>query len=200
MSRTRPAASLLLALAASLLGACAPVSRVILLPEASGKSSAVEVRTRAGSTPMSRPYQRATVDAQGTVTLSDTSADAVREQYPQLLALRPAPPLRFVLYFVEGSTRLTPESQARLGDVLARAGERPGGEIIVTGHTDRLGTVDANDALGRQRAQTLRALLIGQGFAPERIETVSRGEHDPAVPTADEVGEPQNRHAEIVVR
>ena len=76
---------------------------------------------------------------------------------------------------------------------------RPGGEIVVTGHTDRQGTVEANDQLSLQRALALRALFIERGFPPERIEAVGRGEREPLVPTADEVPEPRNRRAELLV-
>ena len=46
------------------LGACAPVGRIILLPEEGGKASAVEIRTKAGSSLLTKPYQTATVAQQ----------------------------------------------------------------------------------------------------------------------------------------
>ena len=89
---------------------------------------------------------------------------------------------------------------AALADVLARATERPGGEVIIIGHTDRVGSVESNDTLSLQRAQAVRQLVIDRGFDPNRVEAVGRGEREPAVQTADEVEEPKNRRAEIVVR
>ena len=71
---------------------------------------------------------------------------------------------------------------------------------MVAGHTDRQGSLEANDALSLQRAQAVRALLIERGFQVELIEAVGRGERDPVVPTEDEVVEPRNRRAEIEVR
>ena len=46
----------------------------------------------------------------------------------------------------------------------------------------------------------VRELLIAQGFKPELIEAVGRGEREPVVPTEPNVDEPRNRRAEIIVR
>ena len=105
-----------------------------------------------------------------------------------------------MLEFETGTSDLTAASQARLPDVIARAKARAGGEIVVTGHTDRQGSLEANDALSLQRAEAVRNLLIAQGFQAALIEAVGRGERDPVVPTDDEVVEPRNRRAELLVR
>jgi outer membrane protein OmpA-like peptidoglycan-associated protein len=70
----------------------------------------------------------------------------------------------------------------------------------VTGHTDRVGTVESNDALSLRRARLIRDRLLSVGVAAERVEAVGRGEREPLVPTADEVPEPKNRRVEIRVR
>jgi outer membrane protein OmpA-like peptidoglycan-associated protein len=105
-----------------------------------------------------------------------------------------------VLEFEPGSSNLTADSLARLPEVIAQARGRAGGEIVISGHTDRQGTLEANDELSLMRAQAVRDLLIEQGFKPELIEAVGRGEREPVVPTDDEVVEPRNRRAEVVVR
>jgi OmpA-OmpF porin, OOP family len=46
----------------------------------------------------------------------------------------------------------------------------------------------------------VRAVLIERGFKAELVEAVGRGEREPLVPTDDEVAEPRNRRAEILVR
>ena len=51
---------------------------------------------------------------------------------------------------------------------------RAGGEIVVTGHTDRHGSLEANDRLSLERAQSIRTLLVERGFRPELIEAVAR--------------------------
>jgi outer membrane protein OmpA-like peptidoglycan-associated protein len=194
---TTPA--LALALAATLAG-CAPTTRVTLLPQADGAASVVGVSTPVGTQFLRQPYQVATVGRQGKLDLETTTAEKVRETYPRLLALQPPAPERFVLEFEPGSSQLTPESQAQLATVVASAQARAGGEIVVTGHTDRQGTLEANDRLSLARAQAVRSLLVARGFKPELIEAVGRGEREPLVPTDDEVVEPRNRRADVVVR
>jgi len=190
-----------LALAAAwLLGACAPVSRVILLPQDDHPGSQVVVRTPAADLVIGHPYAVAEVGRLGGLSSGTTNADEVAAEFPRLLALRPAAPERFMLQFEPGSSQLTPESQAQLDTVTARARERAGGEILIIGHTDRQGTLEANDQLSLERAHAIRELFIGKGFRPERVEAVGRGEREPLVPTEDEVGEPRNRRAEVVVR
>lgn len=189
-----------LLLCALALAACAPATRVTLLPQADGSASAVEVRTRETTQVLSQPYQTAEVGGRGGIATGSTTADALRAQYPQLLTLKVVPPERFVLEFEPGTSTLTAESQARLADIVERARARSGGEIVVTGHTDRQGSVEANDRLSLERAQAIRALLVERGFRPELIEAVGRGEREPLVPTEDEVAEPRNRRAELLVR
>lgn len=181
------------------LTGCAPASRITLLPEEGGRTSAVEIKTQEGSVLLATPYQTASVAKSGRLRVGETSADAVRDQYKLLLAQRPAAAMRFTLLFAEGA-RLTPESDAQIPQIILRASERPGAEIFVTGHTDSVGSGEANDALSLQRAQSLRERLIAGGFNPELIEAIGRGERELLIPTADEVEEPRNRRVEIVVR
>ncbi len=81
-----------------------------------------------------------------------------------------------------------------------RARTRAGGEIVITGHTDRQGSVADNDRLSLQRAQAVRALLIERGFAAELVQAIGRGEREPLLATEDEVVEPRNRRADVLVR
>ena len=192
---------LLCALALSaLLAACAPATRVTLLPQVDGSASGVVVTTREGQQLLNQPYQVAEVARSGSIGTATTSADQVRQAYPQLLTQRPPAPEKFVLEFEPGTSQLTADSQARLADIMARAQARAGGEIVVTGHTDRQGTLEANDALSLRRANAIRDLLIEGGFQSDLVEAVGRGEREPVVPTEDDVVEPRNRRAEIVVR
>jgi outer membrane protein OmpA-like peptidoglycan-associated protein len=189
-----------LLLLATLLAACAPTTRVTLLPQADGRASAVEVSTREGRQLLDQPFQVAEVARSGRIGTATTSAEQVRQAHPQLLALTLPAPERFVLEFEPGSSTLTADSQERLADIIARAQARAGGEIVVTGHTDRQGSLEANDRLSLERAQAIRALLVERGFRADLIEAVGRGEREPLVPTDDEVAEPRNRRAELLVR
>ena len=182
------------------LAACAPATRVVLLPQEGVPTAAVEVQSQSTHVVLAKPYEVAEVRERGKVEQNQTDASDVQKRYGQLLSVQPAAEQRFTLLFMPGGAQLTPESSAALADVLARATERPGGEVIIIGHTDRVGSVESNDTLSLQRAQAVRQLVIDRGFDPNRVEAVGRGEREPVVQTADEVEEPKNRRAEIVVR
>lgn len=185
---------------ALLVVGCAPATRVTLLPMEQARSTAVEVRSEAASLVLDRPYTQAEVGTDGALDVVQTSAERVQSRYRELLAVQPPAARPFTLYFESGGTRFTPESQAALDTVLEQARQRPGGEIVVIGHTDRVGSLEANDALSLRRAQATRELLIQRGFDARRIQAVGRGERDPAVPTEDEAAEPRNRRTEVIVR
>ncbi len=182
----------------ALAGCAGPASRVVLLPQS--KASAVDITVGNQTQVLDQAYQVASVSARGDIAVDTTTADQVQAQFPQLLLRQPAPEQRYLLYFEPGGSKLTAESEAQLTAVVAVAGTRPGGEIIVIGHTDRVGSLEANDTLSRQRAAAIRELLLARGFAAERVEAVGRGEREPLIATDDEVDEPRNRRAEIVVR
>lgn len=197
-----PAAAGALLAAAFGLPACAPATleRVVLLPQDDQPSSAVEVRTADSAVVLDRPYQVAVLRADLALLQETTTGEEVARAYPELLRLQAPPQTRFNLNFLPGSSELTPESQGQLAQVQEAARQRSGGEIVVVGHTDRQGAADANDRLSLARAQAIKELLVQQGFDPELIEAVGRGEREPLIPTEDEVVEPRNRRAEIVVR
>ncbi len=84
--------------------------------------------------------------------------------------------------------------------MLSEIAKHPVPDIVVIGHTDSVGSDTFNDALALRRAETVRAMLIGRGLAPDSIVAVGRGKRELLVPTPDGVAEPRNRRVEIVVR
>ena len=67
------------------------------------------------------------------------------------------------------------------------------------GHTDTVGSKQANQALSLDRANSIKNLLESMGHAQLNIDTIGRGELELIVPTPDETAEPQNRRVELVV-
>jgi len=190
---------LLPGLALLLLAGCAS-ERVVLLPSPDGKPAAVVLRDRAGTEQvLDQPYA-ATVRRLGINRADQTDAETVQARYAQTLQALPVRPVSFVLYFELGSDRLTPESEAEFARVRQEVAARTAPEVMVIGHTDRVGSVEANDALSLQRAQTMRDLLVAEGLPAEKLEVAGRGEREPLVTTADEVEEARNRRVEINIR
>lgn len=202
-SRRASLSLLTTALAAVLLAACStPGTRVVLLPQADGKPSAVVVRAKDGEEVLSTPYQRATaaVGARGAPVVDQADPAKVQADNKPLFDMRPPLPQRYTVYFELGGTTLTAASQQIMTEAMAEALARSGSDIVVTGHTDTKGNGEQNDLLSRRRAQEVAQLFIERQFPAHRIEAVGRGERELAVPTADEVDEPRNRRVTIEVR
>ena len=182
------------------LAACAPTTRVVLLPDSSGKSTAVVVRNADSEQVLGQPYASTKAREHGSLKAEASNAEDVNKAYGDVIRLTPPAAATYTLQFLTGGATLTPQSQAELETILSAATSRPGGEIVITGHTDTTGTPEANDRISQERANALRELLVGRGFPTERIRAVGRGQRELLVQTGPGVDEPQNRRVSIVVR
>ena len=149
---------------------------------------------------LDQPYEAARVKEPGRVEPSTVTPEQVQQAFGPALAAQPPRPVSFILYFLENRDELTPESKPILAQVIAEIARLPAPEIVVIGHTDRVGTLARNDALSLQRAGRMRDELVKAGVDPAKIRVEGRGEREPLVPTADEVAEPRNRRVEINIR
>jgi len=190
------------ALALALLAACATVRQetVVLLPGPDGRTGQVVVQREGARQVLDQPYAANVVRSDGRLEGQQVSEQRVSEAFGSTLAALPARATTFLLYFLTGKDELTPESTAELEKILADMKSRPVPDIVVTGHTDTVGSGDSNDRLSMQRAERVKQFLTGIGIPSDRIVTAGRGERELLVPTADNVDEPRNRRVEINVR
>ena len=173
-----------------------PPDTVVLLPAPDGKVGRVTVQRGAERTVLDRPYAATRA---GGVTVQLAESD-VRQEYGSLLAALPPRPVSYVLYFITGQDELTDASKGELDKLLDELRKRPESDIVVIGHTDRVGGNRTNDALSLQRAERVKAELLKLGIAAARLRSAGRGEREPLVPTADGVEESRNRRVEVNVR
>ena len=188
----------LIIVAGLLLGGCVS-ERVVLLPSPDGRPTAVVVRDARGEVVLDKPYAGVQRRA-GEISPVQSSPAEVDKWFGAALAAQPLKPRSFTLYFAGGAEMLTPESEAELATIKREIAGRPASEVMVIGHTDTVGGLEANDKLSLKRATAVREILIAAGVPGEKIETAGRGEREPLVKTGDEVAEPQNRRVEISVR
>jgi len=186
-----------------LLAACGGVkdNLVVVLPGADGHVGAVTVTDSRGQTVLDQPYAAATAGRGATYAERvEVNAMQIEEIFGQARAALPKPPVAFRLYFVSDTDQLTPESRAAFEDVFKEIAGRAAADVVVTGHTDTVGTDAYNDDLARGRATTVRALLVARGLRPDAVETAARGKRELLVATPDQTHEPRNRRVEITVR
>ena len=69
----------------------------------------------------------------------------------------------------------------------------------IEGHTDDVGTDAANMFLSQRRAQAVKAFLVAQGIAANRLDAAGKGEAVPLANNANADGRQQNRRVEVII-
>jgi outer membrane protein OmpA-like peptidoglycan-associated protein len=77
--------------------------------------------------------------------------------------------------------------------------ERPGMKVKITGHTDNVGSDQANMALSMRRAQAVKTYLVTKGVEDARLITEGLGESNPIDTNDSDVGRARNRRIEFSV-
>lgn len=103
--------------------------------------------------------------------------------------------------FGTGSAELAPEalrSLDALGQALTSA-ELAQFRFRIEGHTDTVGTAEANQILSERRAATVRDYLASRHrISPDRLEILGLGESQLLVTTPDETANARNRRVQVV--
>lgn len=74
---------------------------------------------------------------------------------------------------------LRPEGRAALDDFVGRLKGASLGMIRAVGHADRLGSEAYNQILSEDRAEAVKAYLVGKGIEPRRVHAEGRGATQP---------------------
>jgi outer membrane protein OmpA-like peptidoglycan-associated protein len=101
------------------------------------------------------------------------------------------------IYFKTGSAELDKVSEPLLISVADIANRCPAVKIEVTGHTDSVGSAQANRVLSQQRALAVAAFLVQHGVAAERITAIGLGDTRPVAANDNEEGRAKNRRIEF---
>jgi outer membrane protein OmpA-like peptidoglycan-associated protein len=174
---------------------------VVLLPEQDGTVGRARVSNEFGAVDLNAERHSTIVTPDGRpapVRVMDQAE--VDRLFATTLAAMPPAPRHFTLRFRFESDELTDESRGMMPEILAVVKSFPFPDVAVVGHTDTMGSADANVALGLKRATSVQRLLIDAGLDGRIIEVRSHGEVDQAVKTPNNTPEPRNRRVEIVVR
>jgi outer membrane protein OmpA-like peptidoglycan-associated protein len=100
--------------------------------------------------------------------------------------------------FESGSAEITHGGRQVIDDFLSYARlTKPLTNILVSCHTDRVGSEAYNLALSTRRCRAVRDALIETGIPQDLLVVRPRGEGEPEVPTRDGVSEVANRSVVI---
>ena len=113
-----------------------------------------------------------------------------------------AAPRTFVfeqLGFESGSSALTEESKRTVADLAAILKAFPSAEVRLEGHTDNVGSPDANQRLSLARAESIKAALVDDGVAVRRLDAQGFGQERPITSNDTAEGRAKNRRTELVV-
>lgn len=119
---------------------------------------------------------------------------------PQVAQQPPAVARTYLVFFDWNRADLTDRARQIIGEAAAARTSVRSTRIEVSGHADRSGTPQYNQALSMRRAEAVAAELARRGVPRNEMVIQAFGESRPLVPTADNVREPQNRRVEIVLR
>ena len=125
------------------------------------------------------------------------------DQFNRILETRDTPRGLVVnmgdVLFDFGKHDLRSEAREKLAKLSGIILAHPGLTLAVEGHTDSVGSDEANQKLSEQRADTVRSYLIGQGLPEARMSSKGFGKTAPIADNDTAAGRQQNRRVEIVV-
>jgi outer membrane protein OmpA-like peptidoglycan-associated protein len=101
--------------------------------------------------------------------------------------------------FEVDKTQVKPDFVEILASVALVLKEYKSTMIEVAGHTDSTGSDAYNQLLSQQRAQAVSNILIRDGVAAVRIDTVGYGETRPTASNSTPQGRQQNRRVELTL-
>ena len=104
------------------------------------------------------------------------------------------------LDFGSGSSDLGSGTYRSLESLAAWLEANPTARIVLVGHTDSIGSLEANTALSRQRAASVARFLVQQlGAANDQIQSSGAGFLAPIATNLTEEGRAANRRVEVVL-
>lgn len=103
------------------------------------------------------------------------------------------------LFFDTGKYALAKKSKTELNKLIAFMQQNPQVKIEISGHTDDVGSDNANQVLSERRAKSVVDYLAGNGIGKDRIRYKGYGETKPVKPNTSDENRQQNRRIEMQI-
>jgi len=112
------------------------------------------------------------------------------------------PPALLVVYFDFGKLTavLTEEDEFQLELFRKYLDDNPGARVIVSGHSDNIGSQQVKLKVSSARAAFARQKLLDAGIDVARIDYTGKGDSEPAGDNSTAEGLAKNRRAEILIK
>ena len=102
------------------------------------------------------------------------------------------------LYFDTASSRLRPDSQARLNQFVASVKGTPNVHIVVNGYTDNVGNADSNMRLSQSRADAVaHDIERSASISADNVSSKGNGEDNPVADNSTADGRAKNRRVTV---
>ena len=101
--------------------------------------------------------------------------------------------------FTSGSARLTERAKKQILEIAGALQSEAliNEKIMITGHTDNIGSAKANLALSQQRALAVKQALVNLGIDKFRLNARGRGESEPLADNQNAAGRARNRRVTL---
>lgn len=104
------------------------------------------------------------------------------------------------LQFPSSQSNLGPKNQALLKKVEGALAGVTASRVIIEGHTDNVGSAEANRLLSEKRAKSVENFLVSQGtLSADKVEAVGMGFEEPVGNNDTAAGRAQNRRIDLVI-
>jgi len=92
------------------------------------------------------------------------------------------------------------ESKPTLDKIVAMLNSEPTMQLMIEEHTDSDESIENNQVLSLQLADSIKSYLVAAGISSSRLSVEGFGESMPVASNATAIGKAQNRRVELVVK
>lgn len=159
-----------------------------ILLEKEGKQTWIDVRS------LDKMYRLTTVDKQAMQQEVVATAEVMNKDI-----LASGHVSIYGIYFDTAKAEIKPESEAAIAEIAKLLQNNPALKVYVVGHTDNVGSFEANMKLSRDRAESVtRALTTTYHIAQDRLKPYGVSSLAPVGSNDSEDGKQKNRRVELV--
>lgn len=131
--------------------------------------------------------------------LAEEAPEEETEELPEMIVTKPDTLLLSGVCFDFNKSTLNAHYAAVTDSLTDKIVSRHPGRVLISGHTDNVGTDEFNLKLSLARAQTIAQILVQKGIAAEKIVCEGKGETQPVNTNETDTGRAANRRIEVVL-